>query len=36
MLELKNIHKDYYVDKKPVTATKDLPLAFADHGFVAI
>ena len=36
MLELKNIHKDYYVDKKPVTAIKDLSLAFADHGFVAI
>lgn len=36
MLELKNIHKDYYVDKKPVTAIKNLSLAFADHGFVAI
>jgi putative ABC transport system permease protein len=36
MLELRHIHKDYLVDKKPFTALKDLNLCFEDKGFIAI
>lgn len=36
MLDLINIKKDYYVDKKPYTALDDLNLSFGDNGFVAI
>jgi len=36
MLELRNIHKDYYVDKTPYPALKDVSLVFEDRGFVAI
>lgn len=36
MLELINIKKDYFVDKKPYPALKDITLAFADKGFVSI
>ncbi len=36
MLELIHIKKDYYVDKKPYTALKDISLAFTDKGFVSI
>ena len=36
MLELIHIKKDYYVDKKPYTALKDISLAFLDKGFVSI
>lgn len=35
-LELKHIKKDYYVNKKPFTAIKDLSLVFPKKGFVAI
>ncbi len=35
-LELRHIKKDYYVDKKPFTAIKDLSLCFPKKGFVAI
>ncbi len=36
MLELIHIVKDYYVDKKPYPALKDVSLAFLDKGFVSI
>ena len=36
MLELRRIHKDYYVDNRPVTAIKSLSLSFPKKGFVAI
>lgn len=36
MLELIHIKKDYYVDKQPYTALKDVSLAFLDKGFVSI
>lgn len=36
MLDLINIKKDYYIDKKPYTALKDLNISFEDNGFVAI
>lgn len=36
MLELRNITKDYYVDKNPVPAIKGISLCFADSGFVSI
>ena len=35
-LELVHIKKDYYVDKKPFTAIKDLSCCFPKKGFVAI
>ena len=35
-LELRHIKKDYYVDKKPFTAIKDLSLCFPQKGFIAI
>ena len=36
MLELKNISKDYFVDKKPFRALKNISLSFGDSGFVSI
>ena len=36
LLELRHIKKDYYVDKVPFTAIKDLSLALPKTGFVAI
>ena len=36
MLELRHIKKDYYVDKKPFTAIKDLSVCFPSRGFVAV
>ena len=36
LLELSHIKKDYYVDKKPFTAIKDLSVSFPRKGFVAI
>ena len=36
LLELRHIKKDYYVDKKPFTAIKDLSLCLPEKGFVAI
>ncbi|MBQ9457525.1 MAG: ABC transporter ATP-binding protein/permease [Bacilli bacterium] len=36
MLELRHIKKDYYVDKKPFTAIKDLSVSFPSRGFVAV
>ena len=36
MLELRQIHKDYFVDRSPVTAIKSLSLSFPKKGFVAI
>ncbi len=36
MLELINIKKDYYVNKEPFPALKDVSLAFHDKGFVSI
>ncbi len=36
MLELKNISKDYFVDKKPFRALKNINLTFNDSGFVSI
>ena len=36
MLELKNISKDYFVDKKPFRALKNINLTFPDKGFVSI
>ena len=36
MLELKNISKDYFVDKKPFRALKNITLSFGDNGFVSI
>ena len=36
MLELRQIHKDYFVDRRPVTAIKSLSLSFPKKGFVAI
>lgn len=35
-LELRHIKKDYYVDKKPFTAIRDLSLCFPTKGFIAI
>jgi putative ABC transport system permease protein len=36
MLQLSHIKKDYYVDKKPFTALKDISLTFPDKGFVSV
>jgi putative ABC transport system permease protein len=36
MLELRHIHKDYLVDKKPFSALNDINLTFPDKGFIAI
>ena len=36
MLDLIHIKKDYYVDKKPFAALKDLSISFKEVGFVAI
>ncbi len=36
MLELIHIKKDYYVNKEPFPALKDVSLAFLDKGFVSI
>lgn len=36
MLELRHIKKDYYIDKKPFTALKDVSLSLPDVGFVSI
>ena len=36
MLDLIHIKKDYYVDKKPYPALKDLTVSFGESGFVAI
>lgn len=36
MLELRHIHKDYYVDNEPFPALKDVSLSFPDSGFVSI
>ncbi len=36
MLDLIHIKKDYYVDKKPFAALKDLSVSFGEVGFVAI
>ena len=36
LLELRHIKKDYYVDKVPFTAIKDLSVSFPKQGFVAI
>ena len=36
MLDLIHIKKDYYVDKKPFAALKDLSISFKGVGFVAI
>lgn len=36
MLRLKNIHKNYLVDKKPFPALKNINLTFSDKGFVSI
>lgn len=35
-VELRNIKKDYYVDKQPFTAIKNLSVAFPKVGFVSI
>lgn len=36
MLQLIHIKKDYYVDKTPYHALKDISLAFLDKGFVSV
>lgn len=36
MLQLKNIFKDYYVDKKPLKVLKDINLSFPEQQFVTI
>jgi len=36
MLELRNIFKDYYIDKHPFHVLKDVNLSFSDKGFVSI
>ncbi len=36
MIDLVHIKKDYYIDKKPFSALKDINLSFADTGFVSI
>lgn len=36
MLDLIHIKKDYYIDKKPFSALKDLNVSFPENGFVAI
>ncbi len=36
MLDLIHIHKNYYVDKKPFEALKDINVSFAKTGFVSI
>jgi len=36
MLELKNIYKDYLIDKKPFPALKDITLSFRENEFVCI
>lgn len=36
MLELQNIYKNYYIDKKPFSALKDISLFFPKHEFCAI
>lgn len=36
MLDLIHIKKDYYIDKKPFCALKDLNVSFPESGFVAI
>ena len=36
MLELRNIYKDYYIDKKPLHVLKDVNLSFPRHQFVSL
>lgn len=36
MINLIHVKKDYYVDKKPFSALKDISVSFADAGFVSI
>lgn len=36
MLELRNIYKDYYIDKKPLHVLKDINLFFPEKGFVSL
>lgn len=36
MLELRNIHKDYYIDKKPLHVLKGIDLVFPRHQFATI
>ncbi len=36
MLELLDIHKDYFLDKKPVPALKGITLTFGENGFVSV
>jgi putative ABC transport system permease protein len=36
MLQLSHIKKDYYIDKQPFTALKDISLTFPDKGFVSV
>lgn len=36
MLELRHIKKDYYIDKEPFPALKDINLSFPDKGFVSV
>ncbi len=36
MIDLIHIRKDYYIDKKPFSALKDINISFADTGFVSI
>lgn len=36
MLQLKNVYKDYFVDKKPLKVLKDINLTFPDKQFVTI
>lgn len=36
MLDLVHIKKDYFIDKVPFTALKDINLSFPDKGFVSI
>ncbi len=36
MINLVHIKKDYYVDKKPFSALKDINVSFGDAGFVSI
>jgi putative ABC transport system permease protein len=36
MLELRNIFKDYYIDKRPFHVLKDVNLSFPEKGFVSI
>lgn len=36
MLKLNNICKDYYIEKEPIKALKDINIEFNSHGFVSI